>query len=179
VQIPLALLCAAGSQVGKLSKSGAARHIAKAVAAYGCAAAVVAGALLQLVDALQPPTAARLHHWLGLAGWRLSLPSSPLPGTDGAGSDPLAWVGWRVDQQPMHLRPSLLLPAASLQPGLGLHWYLMAQAFPRFRQAGVAVPSASAPTRSTLLLWKALPGRLPATPARSLVSANAPGTSST
>ncbi|KAL4437106.1 hypothetical protein ABPG75_004245 [Micractinium tetrahymenae] len=96
------------------------------LAGYLCCFAGSAAALAHAGHMLPPSLAAAV----GLAGGHGAAPAvSP---TDLA-ADPLAWVGARVAQQQPHLGRAAVLPAASLEPGLGLQWYLLAQSFPQFR----------------------------------------------
>lgn len=72
-----------------------------------------------------------LSSWLGLGGsWAPAVPAPP-PSSPGS----VDWVGSRTAQQSPFEPPAPLLRAAALQPGLGLQWYLLAQAFPKFRCA--------------------------------------------
>ncbi len=136
--VPLALLAASwqrssgGSGGVSGSDSGAAPHVrvvARRLAGYLCCFAATAAALGHARSALPPVVAAAV----GLAGGRSEAPA--VQPADLA-ADPLAWVGTRVAQQPPHLRDAVVLPAATLEPGLGLHWYLLAQCFPQYRCAG-------------------------------------------
>ncbi|KAL4424807.1 hypothetical protein ABPG77_000847 [Micractinium sp. CCAP 211/92] len=133
--VPLALLAASwqrssgGSGGASGSDSGAAPHVrvvARRLAGYLCCFAATAAALGHARSALPPVVAAAV----GLAGGRSEAPA--VRPADLA-ADPLAWVGTRVAQQPPHLRDAVVLPAATLEPGLGLHWYLLAQCFPQYR----------------------------------------------
>ena len=137
----LAAIPNAGSSIssGRLSPVGTAIAPTKPLAAYCCCFAASVAALLHLRALLPPLQAAQLYQWMGPAGWQAAALSlvdcqpHQQQQQQQQQADPLAWVGARASQQPLHQAAAALLPAASLQPGLGLHWYLLAQTFPKFR----------------------------------------------
>lgn len=130
--VPLGLLAASRhSTAGSGSGSAAAAQEGMALrrlAGYLCCWAATAATLACAHEALPPGLVAAV----GFLGWRDAVPPASAASLAG---DPLAWVGARAAQQPAHLSGAVVLPAASLEPGLGLHWYLLAQSFPQFRFA--------------------------------------------
>jgi hypothetical protein len=131
----LAARSSASSSIGSGGRSplGAAIADAKPLAAYCCCFAASAAALLYVRALLPPLQAAQLDQWIAPAGWQQAAVSLVDQQHQLQQVDPLAWVGARASQQQPHQAAAALLPAASLQPGLGLHWYLLAQTFPKFR----------------------------------------------
>lgn len=120
-----------GSGHSRLSSDGQAQGPPlKQLVAYCALVAGTLAALPQLARLLPPPAGAQLSALLGVGQWH---PFVPQPVHADANADPLAWVGARTGQQQLYQHGGPLLPAAALQPGLGLHWYLLAQAFPQFR----------------------------------------------
>lgn len=133
--MPLALLAASpchGAQAQRTAGQSSGPPLGpalKALVAYGALVAASVAVLAQACSLLPPGLAATLDRVQLLpAGLQQAVPQ---PG--GPSEAPFAWVGARAAQQSPFQPPSPLLPAAGLQPGLGLHWYLLAQAFPRFR----------------------------------------------
>lgn len=112
------------------SKSADMLPVLRCLAAYTCCFAATTASLSQAQRLLPPQHALVMGQWLGLGSWQAAVPAVTLAELQ---HDPLAWVGARITQQPLHQHSAVVLPAASLQPGLGLHWYLLAQAFPQFR----------------------------------------------
>lgn len=179
-----------GSACGSASTSAVqASAVARRIAGYMCCFAATAAALAHAQRALPPGLAAAV----GLAGGHAAAPAvSPAD----LAADPLAWVGARVAQQPPHLGSAAVLPAASLEPGLGLQWYLLAQTFPQFRctrgaaklqrlallegAAGLALRGAAALTQGCVMPTGADPAALPClhelcrTPARRLQPSGCP-----
>lgn len=133
LQVPVSMLAAQRAQQPSSRPSRARtpqQAPLKQLAAYWVLLATTLAALLQLARLLPPPAGAQLSGLLGLGRWQPFVP--PLQqGSDS--SDALAWVGARAGQQQLYQHGGPLLPATLLQPGLGLHWYLLAQAFPQFR----------------------------------------------
>ena len=141
MQVPVSLLAAQRAQQPSSncrpgSGSAARRPPVRQLAAYWGLLAATLAALPQLARLLPPPARAQLTALLGLSRWQPFV----LPVQPGSQSpDPLVWVGARAGQQQLYQHGGPLLPATALQPGLGLHWYLLAQAFPQFRSACVEV----------------------------------------
>ena len=148
-QVPLAMLAARAAGHSRPSSSSTSPLPAALgpIAAYCGLAAATLAALPSLAQLLPPGATAWAGCLLGSAGGLALWPAAQ----QALAGDPLAWVGGRASQQDAFQLGGAppLLPAASLQPGLGLHWYLMAQAFPRFRCAPLVFLS-----RSTALLCR-------------------------
>ena len=145
---PLALLAATppaaapNANGNTAAKPAAPLPTVKRLAPFACALIVAAAVLPQVFRLLPPHAAMALDGWLGVAGWQAAVPALQ---PQQRGNDPLHWVGARIAQQPAQAAAVAVLPAASLQPGLGLHWYLLAQAFPQFRcgEWGCSSPAAA------------------------------------
>ncbi|PRW58222.1 3-oxoacyl-ACP reductase [Chlorella sorokiniana] len=131
--VPVSMLAAQRAQHScSMPSSGctAQRSLLKQLAAYWALLTATLATFHQLARLLPPPAGAQLSALLGFGRWQPTV--QPLQQSSEP-ADTLAWVGARAGQQQLYQHGGPLLPAAALQPGLGLHWYLLAQAFPQFR----------------------------------------------